>query len=800
MQRAVTAAPGGLLAPPYKFSVLATSNMEKLKNILSPGHKKDDDQLYGNDQSTADPTSHSTTHGNTSTSNTGASNTGTLSGQGSHFGSTKEHREPIVGGSHSQTSDLNPRVNPGNDKYDETRYGPGGTATTGHTTDLPDRTAGTIHSHPAAEKDDGIARQILNPGGHKYDDVRYGTTGTVEPTSHSRVNEPHGTHGTAATAGLTGAGAGAAAGAHHSGKSTPLADDGATIASVKDGVIGEKPHSKSLADSASPVRRDEPGTANVIGSGTERSFPLSGSQTTHGQHHGTHDSTLGTQSQHHGLNDGREGLAGAAGAATALPGQIGHEPGHDHAGHGHQFHGPNTSGSHGGSGPHATQTANMLDPSIGGTGHGKTAGYDGSSDPSSQHHYGRDAAMAGGATAAAGGLYEVHNKGSTPSDPASKTVGPHSSNLANIADPRVLPDAQKMKSHEAQSTATDPASMTTGPHQSNMANVADPRVLPEPEKMKGHTTLGPHQSDSLNRADPRVDSDASKLENQHHYGRDAALAGGAGAGAAGAYEAAKHHNDNPYASKGIDPRVDPSGGTSAGDHYNHPGSTVGGGAGTATGIDYNKHDNEKLEKERSKTEKKHEKEMEKHEKEAEKAEKKHEKEVEKEQKKEDKKHSGGGLISSLLHRGDRKSSADEGHKSVGEGVNPGAYPTSTEEELGKHHHNKLHKDPPAGYAGAGTGAQSGYPDATSTQHLHDSTTSSGLGNRDSGVVIDPQSGLPMDTGKYGSRDVMSGHGGQQTGTAHGATGTHGTTGAPYDPAGDGVVGSAAHGTTGSGTY
>ena len=55
--------------------------------------------------------------------------------------------------------------------------------------------------------------------------------------------------------------------------------------------------------------------------------------------------------------------------------------------------------------------------------------------------------------------------------------------------------------------STGPASHTLGPHSSNAANVVDPRVQPEPEKMKDHKTVGPHKSDMLNKIDPRVDSD-----------------------------------------------------------------------------------------------------------------------------------------------------------------------------------------------------------------------------------------------------------------------------------------------------
>ena len=72
---------------------------------------------------------------------------------------------------------------------------------------------------------------------------------------------------------------------------------------------------------------------------------------------------------------------------------------------------------------------------------------------------------------------------------------------------------------------TGPASHTLGPHSSNAANVVDPRVRPEPEKMRDHHTVGPHNSDVLNKLDPRVDSDPRNhglsrdpAHNDHRYG------------------------------------------------------------------------------------------------------------------------------------------------------------------------------------------------------------------------------------------------------------------------------------------
>lgn len=153
----------------------------------------------------------------------------------------------------------------------------------------------------------------------------------------------------------------------------------------------------------------------------------------------------------------------------------------------------------------------------------------------SEHHYGRNAAIAGGAGAAGAAGY------------------------AALHDDR---------------GDTGPASMTIGPHKSNIANIVDPRVRPEPEKMKDHTTAGPWQSDTLNKLDPKVESDPNKADvkvhgyatgvatqpvgqqqqqpladqdKDHHYGRDAAVVGGTGAAAYGATQAYDQHEQEKLA-------------------------------------------------------------------------------------------------------------------------------------------------------------------------------------------------------------------------------------------------------------
>jgi hypothetical protein len=173
--------------------------------------------------------------------------------------------------------------------------------------------------------------------------------------------------------------------------------------------------------------------------------------------------------------------------------------------------------------------------------------------PQSEHHYGRDAGLLG--AGAAGGAYYANQQGKQQdTGPATATIGPHKSNVANVLDPCVQPDKSLQQHRETGPTAEDPATATIGPHKSNVANILDPRVQPDPSKQKQHVTTGPHQSDTLNRLDPKVDAHPQQSESQHHYGRDAGVVGGTGAAGYGAYEAAQkydeHRSTQPTASLG----------------------------------------------------------------------------------------------------------------------------------------------------------------------------------------------------------------------------------------------------------
>ncbi|KAK4550423.1 hypothetical protein LTR36_000001, partial [Oleoguttula mirabilis] len=250
-----------------------------------------------------------------------------------------------------------------------------------------------------------------------------------------------------------------------------------------------------------------------------------------------------------------------------------------------------------------------------------------------QHHYGRDAAVAGGAGAAGVGAYEV-TKDHGDTGPATKTTGPHSSNIANVVDPRVQPDMSKAKTDSAQAAEKD----------------------------------------------------------QHHYGRDAAVAGGAGAVGVGAYEATKGRGEENAA-----PVAQEQAAASQHDHNklhkkNDP-----------RGQEYPQHTDDK-----------------------------HEKELQKAREKEAAK--GGdhgekkeGFLHKLLHHGDKDKHAKEE-------VATGAAP---EHERGRH----MGTDGPIGDS-----SNVGGLGATGNTTTGNTTT----GNTADGVVIEPHTGLPMNVGKHGT--------------------------------------------------
>ncbi|KAL8969852.1 MAG: hypothetical protein Q9183_001795 [Haloplaca sp. 2 TL-2023] len=406
-------------------------------------------------------------------------------------------------------------------------------------------------------------------------------------------------------------------------------------------------------------------------------------------------------------------------------------------------------------GPHSSSMMNTLDPRVDTDrsrqlGTGSTSGIaatDSSrtTEPSTDqhHHPSRDAFLAGAGGAAAGGA--ALHQGQKHHGQHAPTDGTSSTGYSNPYPPS--------------STGTDVGS---GPTSSTTGNYGSPTG----------TTAGPHSSNVANKADPRVDSDLdgrrgmdssansaglASTGKEHHYGRDAGLAGvGAGAGAGAAYAADKHQGSHPNTSGNnlMQPSStqQPFSGTSTsssgpasssglrhddGDraHEDHSARNAALGAGAGAGIgaagyaagdQLSKKDLERereaahqqelkdqkaAHKQEAKEEKHHQHELEKekkaHDKAMAKEEAKHQKDESKHHKdeaKEEKKHHG---LFSFLHRdkSDKEAKDDEATRKHNEedsrasavGTGAGLSEKEKHEQAKDHDRNRLHKDPPPGY-------------------------------------------------------------------------------------------------------
>ncbi|CAG8036511.1 unnamed protein product [Penicillium olsonii] len=219
------------------------------------------------------------------------------------------------------------------------------------------------------------------------------------------------------------------------------------------------------------------------------------------------------------------------------------------------------------------------------------------------------------------GDHTDHHDTTTESN-QSTNHGPHDSNVANTADPRVDSDRS---AHNTTSTGhtTEPVgtgashesglSSNHGPHDSNLANTADPRV--DSDRSAHHTTStghssgplgtgsstgayesgrssnhGPHDSNIANTADPRVDSDRSAYNTSSTgHSSTGGLGSGAGVGAGtNAYESGRSSNHGPHDSNianTADPRVDSDRSaynTSSTGHSSTGGLGSGAGVGAGT--------------------------------------------------------------------------------------------------------------------------------------------------------------------------------------------------------------------------
>ncbi|CAG8186093.1 unnamed protein product [Penicillium olsonii] len=196
-------------------------------------------------------------------------------------------------------------------------------------------------------------------------------------------------------------------------------------------------------------------------------------------------------------------------------------------------------------GPHSSNLANKLDPRVDSDRDNRAAhtdvddkhistsknygqGTSGTTTTAGTHDLGDKSHSSALGSTTHGTNKPVTGAEATTYGSSSTNAGPHSSNIANKADPRVDSDRDPRSRHEhvtdvGSTGATHGTSTNTGPHSSNIANKADPRVDSDRDHRNRHehvtdvgttgaihgtsTNVGPHDTKAANKLDPRIDSD-----------------------------------------------------------------------------------------------------------------------------------------------------------------------------------------------------------------------------------------------------------------------------------------------------
>jgi len=371
---------------------------------------------------------------------------------------------------------------------------------------------------------------------------------------------------------------------HHTGTGSANAYD-----STKSSNHG--PHGNNITDAADPRidsdRSQMTGAAHntrTTGTGANNAAGFAPGHSTHSAATGptttgTHNSNIANQvdpridsdrSTHH-TTTGMTGTTGTGAHNTANPfGSAGGVPagGVPHT----STHSATTGPTSTTAGPHTSNIANQVDPRINSdrSTHHTTPGMTGTTGTGAHNTtnpFGSARGVPAGAVHAGGVPHTSTHSATT--GPTSTTAGPHKSNIANKADPRIGSEHGSHVRHgttgpsggvSTHSATTGPASSTAGPHRSNMVNEVDPRIDSDRSKERGNVagpgrfdqdvhkssiggagvmhgmggsggptttktfeqaqhndvagssynskkTVGPHQSDLANKVDPRVDSD-----------------------------------------------------------------------------------------------------------------------------------------------------------------------------------------------------------------------------------------------------------------------------------------------------
>jgi len=207
-------------------------------------------------------------------------------------------------------------------------------------------------------------------------------------------------------------------------------------------------------------------------------------------HHGAPEGTAGPHNSRVAnaadprVDSDRDGSHNMMGTGHTTGHTTGRTAGHGEFGSTNPFTSSGTAeGTHG---PHSSRMANAADPRVDSD---RDGSHNMGAHTAGSHGFG-GAATGGGLGNTIGGSHNTHGAGSgvtgmmgTHGD-AAGTHGPHSSRMANVADPRVDSDRD---GRGALGTAPGPAPNTAGPHKSDMMNKIDPRVDSDKD---GSKTMG----------------------------------------------------------------------------------------------------------------------------------------------------------------------------------------------------------------------------------------------------------------------------------------------------------------------
>ncbi|KAL8992976.1 MAG: hypothetical protein Q9169_006689 [Polycauliona sp. 2 TL-2023] len=529
--------------------------MEKIKNMINPGKSKDDEVMYGSGQ-TADPVH----------SGTGSQANNPLSSDSGP--STSSAREPVgqggTGSIQQGSTPLSSSRTPGTFVDDggsamSIKSGQQGNSQESKITGMPD-------THDSLDTNKPLPHEPttgLTGAPHSS------TTSGVGPHSSSMANtvesrvesdadrsrglggrDTSGTTGGVMSSNLPDRTAGNPGSTSDTGRSFPLG--GASSGTTTSG-----PHSSNLANKTDPrVDSDRDGSRGVgnasgLGMGT-------------GATSGPADQGDLSRAGLGGSSDANTGVATGAATGVPLPRGYGEESWtHDHQKHGHEFAGdpcenepPAAGAVHFMPGPHSLDTANRLDPHVGGGAAGGLEHATVDSTPSIGDRHTGSGALATGGMGASGVESSRGTSSTSATQQANTAVGPHKSDLMNKADPRVDSDLSKQQGTPAASALGSSAPSTTAPS----------------------TTTPPTTAPSTT---------APATGGDRHLGRDAGLVGGSAGlgGAAAAYGAEKHagHNVPEGASGSGYSNPYPPTSSNAGNDLNPASSNVGGLSSSNTG-------------------------------------------------------------------------------------------------------------------------------------------------------------------------------------------------------------------------